>query len=126
MRMPFLEFITSGDLKFIIAFCICTGIAGYHFFKKLQTKKEKGNQVLVKHHNQKISSAAFWVLILSVLSLLLGLMHSFYFIGKTGGIAPGLIFQGISNTLITPVLGICLYMVCRILHGISNSNLSKS
>lgn len=126
MRMPFSEFITSGDLKFIIVFCICTSIAGYHFFKKLQTKKDKENQELLKHHNQKIGSAAFWVLILSVLSLLLGLMHSFYFVGKTGGIAPGLIFQGIANTLITPVLGICLYMVCRILRGISNSNLSKS
>ncbi len=126
MRMPFSEFITSGDLKFIIVFCICTAIAGYHFFKKLQTKKDEEYQKLIKHHNLKIGNAAFWILMLSALSLLLGLMHSFYFIGKTGGIAPGLIFQGISNTLITPVLGICLYMICRILHGMSNSNLSKS
>ncbi|WP_159025652.1 MotA/TolQ/ExbB proton channel family protein [Aquimarina sp. Aq78] len=126
MRMPFSEFITSGDLKFIVLFTICTAIAGYHFFKKLQTKKSQENQELAKHHNLKIYNAAFWIGILSVLSLLLGLMHSFYFIGKTGGIAPELIFQGISNTLITPVLGICLFIICRILHGISNSNLPAS
>lgn len=32
MRMPISEFITNGDLKFIIVFIICTAIAGYHFF----------------------------------------------------------------------------------------------
>ncbi|WP_152538529.1 hypothetical protein [Aquimarina macrocephali] len=126
MRMPFSEFIASGDLKFIVVFIICTASAGYHFFKKLQAKKNQENQESAKHHNLKIYNAAFWIGILSILSLLLGLMHSFYFIGKTGGIAPELIFQGISNTLITPVLGVCLFMVCRILHGISNSNPLKS
>lgn len=122
MRMPFLEFITSGDLKFIIVFIIFSSIAMYHFFKKLQIKD---NPTLTKHHNSKINSAAFWILILSVLSLLLGLMHSFYFIGKTGGIAPNLIFQGISNALITPVLGICLFIICKILYGIFNSKTVK-
>ena len=102
MRMPFIEFITSGDLKFIAAFIILTTVAVYHFFKKLQAKNSIENTELVKHHNSKISIAAFWIIILIVLSLLLGLMHSFYFIGKAGGIATNLIFKGVSHALITP------------------------
>jgi biopolymer transport protein ExbB/TolQ len=57
---------------------------------------------------------------LSVLSLLLGLMHSFYFIGKAGGVAPNLIFQGVANALITPVLGLCLFMICKIFSSLFN------
>jgi len=123
MRMPFLEFITSGDLKFIVVFIIFISIAFYHFFKKLQAKE---SIELNKHHNSKISIAAFWILILSSLSLLLGLMHSFYFIGKTGGIAPSLIFQGVSYALITPVLGVCLFIVSKFLQGTFNPKTIKS
>ena len=126
MRMPFLEFITSGDLKFILAFIIFSSVAIYHFFKKLQAKKSEKNIELCKRHNSKISNAAFWTLILSTLSLLLGLMHSFYFIGKAGGIAPNLIFQGVSYALITPVLGICLFIVSKILYGTFNPKTIKS
>lgn len=126
MRMPFLEFITNGDLKFIIVFIIFSSLGIYHFLKKLRAKKSEENMELIKYHNLKINSAAFWILILSNLSLLLGLMHSFYFIGKTGGIAPNMIFQGVSTALITPVLGICLYIVCKILHGTFNQNNTNS
>ena len=119
MRMPFSEFILNGDLKFSIAFMLFTLIAFYHFFKKLQAMKSTNNQ-LVTHYNSKINTASFWILISSLLSLLLGLMHSFYFIGKVGGIAPNMIFQGLSNTLITPVLGISLFMICKILAGVFN------
>ena len=118
--MPFSEFMTSGDLKFIIAFIIFISIAVYHFFKKLQTKKNENSQDLMQHHNSKINNAAFWILILSVLSLFLGLMHSFYFIGKAGGIATGMIFQGVSYALITPVLGICLFIICKIISSLAN------
>lgn len=120
MRMPFVEFITSGDLKFIIAFVIFISIAVYHFFKKLQAKKNENNLDLIQQHNSKINTAAFWILILSVLTLFLGLMHSFYFIGKAGGISTGLIFQGVSYALITPVLGICLFIISKILSSIAN------
>lgn len=115
--MPFSEFITNGDLKFIILFLVFSTIAIYSFFKKLQAN----NDTLIQQFNSKINSAAFWILISSVLSLLLGLMHSFYFIGKAGGIAPNLIFQGISYTLITPVLGVCLFIICKIFSGNFNS-----
>jgi len=125
MRMPFSEFILNGDLKFIIAFILFTLFAFYHFFRKLQVRKGEANQALVEQHNLKINTASFWILILSVFSLLLGLMHSFYFIGKVGGIAPNIIFQGVSNALITPVLGISLFMLCKILSGVFNSKTAK-
>ncbi len=125
MRMPFSEFITSGDLKFIIVFILFTGIALFYFIKKLQSKKSKNSIALMQRYNSKINSAAFWILISSVFSLLLGFLHSFYFIGKAGGMAPNLIFQGVSYALITPVLGICLYMICKILSGVLNQPFNK-
>ena len=120
MRMPFSEFITNGDLKFIIVFILFTGVAFYHFIKKLQSKKNENRLALIQLHNTKINHASFWILISSVFSLLLGFLHSFYFIGKAGGMAPNLIFQGVSYALISPVLGICLYMVCKVLSGVIN------
>jgi hypothetical protein len=126
MRMPFLEFIVSGDVKFIVVFIIFTSISIYHFFKKLKVDKDiDKREEIVYHFNSRINSAAFWILISSTLSLLLGLMHSFYFIGKAGGIAPNLIFQGISYALITPVLGISLYIICKILSGTFNTKKTK-
>ena len=116
MRMPFAEFITNGDLKFVIVYIIFSFIAIYHFIKKINDKSREK----IIYHNLKIKNATFWILISAVLSLLLGLIHSFYFIGKANGIAPNLIFQGISFALITPVLGICLFMVCKILEGTFN------
>jgi len=125
MRMPFTEFFMNGDLKFIIVFILFMVIAINHFLKKLKAKKT-GNHGLVDYHNTRINVVAFWILIFGVLSLILGLMHSFYFIGKTGGIAPNLIFQGVSYALITPVLGICLFIICKILKGIFNIKTVKS
>ncbi|MEP0264663.1 hypothetical protein [Dokdonia sp.] len=118
--MPFSEFITSGDLKFIIVFLAFCSLAVYHFLKKIQARNHQDNLELIQYHNSKINNAAFWILISSVFSLLLGFMHSFYFIGKTGGIAPSLIFQGVSYALITPVMGVCLFICCKILKGVFN------
>jgi hypothetical protein len=126
MRMPFTEFITNGDLKFMAIFIIFIAIAIYHFIKKIQSKNNIENQQLENHYNTRIGMTAFWILILSALSLFLGLMHSFYFIGKAGGIAPNLIFKGISYTLITPIFGISLFIICKILEGNFNSKISKS
>ena len=122
MRMRFSEFMISGDLKFIIVFSVFTVIALVFFFKKLLTNKGEDSNTLIQHYNTKINSAAFWILISGVLSLLLGFMHSFYFIGKAGGMAPNLIFQGVSYALITPVLGACLFIICKTLSGIFNKN----
>jgi hypothetical protein len=126
MRMPFTEFITNGDLKFIIVFIVFSAVAIYNFIKKIQARNKIENQSLIKYYNSKINSAAFWILISSLLSLLLGLIHSFYFIGRAGGIAPNLIFQGVSYVLITPVLGVCLFMICKIFKGIMNLKISKT
>jgi len=120
MRMPFIEFITSGDLKFIIAFVIFLMVAIYHFLKKLTVKNNIDvDKDIATYHNSKIDIASNWVLILAVLSLLLGFMHSFYFVGKAGGIAPNLIFMGVSYALVTPVLGIGVYIICKILKVIN-------
>jgi hypothetical protein len=124
--MPFTEFITNGDLKFIIVFIVFGAVAIYNFIKKIQARNKTENQSLIKYYNSKINSAAFWILISSLLSLLLGLIHSFYFIGRAGGIAPNLIFQGVSYVLITPVLGVCLFMICKIFKGIMNLKISKT
>jgi len=121
MRMPFLEFITSGDLKFIIVFLIFTTLAIVHFFKKFQLRNQPNNQSQITFHNSKINNASFWILISSVLSLLLGFMHSFYFIAKSGGMAPNLIFNGVAYALITPVLGVCLFIICKMLAEVFNS-----
>ena len=126
MRMPFSEFILSGDLKFLVAFIIFTSVAIYHFIKKIRAKNSGDNEETTMYHNSKISNAAFWILVLSALSLLLGLMHSFYFIGKAGGIAPGLIFQGVSYALITPVFGMGLFIVCKVLAQTFNPKVIKS
>lgn len=126
MRMPFIEFITNGDLKFIIVYIIFSSLAVYHFVKKQKIKCNPENEQLITYHNSHINNAAFWILISGVLSLFLGLMHSFYFIGKVGGIAPKLIFQGISNALITPVLGISLFIILKILKGNFNPKTSQT
>jgi len=115
--MPFSEFISSGDLKFIIVFIIFLSLAVFNFIKKLKARKNQ-NVSLVDYYNSKIKSAGFWIIISSVFSLLLGFMHSFYFIGKAGGMAPNLIFQGVSYALITPVLGVCLFIIVNILYRI--------
>lgn len=121
MRMPFLDFITQGDLKFIVVFIIFSGLALFHFSKKVQSKKIKDHIHEQNIRNAKIKKAAFWILCSSFLSLLLGLLHSFYFIGQVGNITPKLIFQGTAIALITPTLGLCLFIICHILKNIFNT-----
>lgn len=118
--MPLSEFITSGDLKFILAFTIFTSVALYHFIKKIKLKKDDNAIIQLNYLNSKINTAITWMYILSGLSLLLGFMHSFYFIGEQGGMAPNLIFKGASYALITPVLGISGAIICKILSGTFN------
>ncbi len=116
MRMPLLDFLVNGDLKFVIilyAFLITSFV---FFFKKL---KEKENQ---EFYNLKIKNLINWSLLISVFSLLLGLLHSFYFVSKAGGIANNLLFGGLANMLITPTLGIVIAMIIKLL---STSILSK-
>lgn len=123
--MPFFEFIFSGDLKFIIVFILLTGMVIFHFIKKSQVSKNQPNPEAVAFHNARINVYSIVILILSALSLLLGFMHSFYMMGEAGGVAPNLMYKGISYTLITPVLGLVLYMLCRILKETANTKTVK-
>jgi len=109
MRMPFIEFITSGDLKFMLTILILLVIAVIQFFKKI---KDKENQL---KFNTKLIKLSNWSFILAIFTLFLGLMHSLYFISKAGGIAPNLLFHGLANTLIAPVFGIAVCLIIRIL-----------
>ncbi len=109
MRMPLSEFLTNGDLKFVIILFIFLFTSIYYFIKK---NKNKEHQEIL---NLKMNKLVIWCLYLSVFSLLLGLLHSFYFISKVQGVANNLLFGGLSNVLITPTLGIVIAMIIKLL-----------
>ncbi len=116
--MPLTEFLTSGDLKFVIAITAVAVFAIVYCFKKRKAAEAgagAGAGDVAAAIGRRIKSLHHWILILSTLSLLLGLMHSFYFIGKAGGVATNLLFQGVSFVLVTPVYGIVLYMISRLI-----------
>ncbi len=119
MRMPFMEFITNGDLKFMLIILVLLIISMIHFFKKINDKE---NQL---KYNKKLKKLSNWSLILAIFALFLGLMHSLYFISKAGGIAPNLLYRGLANTLIAPVFGIAICIIIKLLatpfkEGINN------
>lgn len=109
MRMPLSEFLANGDLKFVIVLCIFLSISIYYFIKKI-TKKDQ--QV---HLNSKMNKLVTWSLFIGILSLMLGLLHSFYFISKVNGIANNLLFGGLANVIITPTLGVVIAMIIKLL-----------
>ncbi|WBX70800.1 hypothetical protein [Tenacibaculum retecalamus] len=109
MRMPLLDFLANGDLKFVIVLYIFLIASFVFFFKKM---KEKENQ---DFYNLKIKKLVTWSLLISFFSLLLGLLHSFYFVSKAGGIANNLLFGGLANMLITPTLGVVIAMIIKLL-----------
>ena len=67
MRMPLLDFLANGDLKFVIVLYALLITAIVFFFKKL---KERENQ---EQYNLKIKKLVNWSLLIAVFSLLLGL-----------------------------------------------------
>jgi cytochrome bd-type quinol oxidase subunit 2 len=109
MRMPFTEFLSNGDLKFVLLLYAFLIAAIIYFVKKTANKEHQ------KIYNLKINKLVNWSLYITVFSLLLGLMHSFYFISKAKGIANHLLFGGLSNVIITPVLGIAVAMIIKLL-----------
>ncbi|MEN8126079.1 MAG: hypothetical protein ABFR32_13240 [Bacteroidota bacterium] len=116
MRMPFMEFIANGDLKFMATILILLVIAIIQFIKKI---KNKENQLQI---NTKLIKLSNWSLILAVFALFLGLMHSLYFISKAGGIAPNLLYHGLANTLIAPVFGVAVCILIKLLATPLNEN----
>lgn len=109
MRMPISHFLTSGDLKFVVVLLALLAAAIFYFTRKLQQKQVQ------EVYNAKIKKMAYWSLLISVFSLLLGLMHSFYFISVSKSVAPHLLFGGLANVLITPILGLVFAMIIRLL-----------
>jgi hypothetical protein len=109
MRMPFTEFLANGDLKFVLLLYAFLIAAIIYFVKKRTSKKQQ------ELYNLKINKLVNWSLYITVFSLLLGLLHSFYFISKAKGIANHLLFGGLSNVMITPVLGIAIAMIIKLL-----------
>ena len=109
MRMPFIEFLSNGDLKFVVVLYAFLIAAVLFFIKKLKNKEAQ------ETYNFKINKLVNWSLLISGVSLLLGLLHSFYFISKANGIATPLLFGGLSNMLITPVLGLFIAMIIKLL-----------
>lgn len=121
MRVPFIEFIGGGDPKFMIALTAILVLTIVQFFKKL--KAAKGDSIelkVIQAINQRMNNLANWLLVLSVFSLLLGFMHSFYTVAKAGGIATPILFQGLVHVLITPVYGIAVYSIAKLLAQFGN------
>lgn len=109
MRMPLLDFLANGDLKFVVILYAFLIISIVYFIKKFKQKEHQ------EELNLKIKRLVNWSLFISAFSLLLGLLHSFYFISKSGGIANNLLFGGLANMLITPTLGVAIAMIIKLL-----------
>ena len=109
MRMPLLDFLAKGDLKFVIILYTFLIVAIVYFFKKLRQKEAQ------EQYNLKIKKLVSWSLLIAAFSLLLGLLHSFYFVSQAEGIADNLLFGGLANMLITPTLGVAIGMIIKLL-----------
>ena len=109
MRMPLSEFLANGDLKFVIILFLFLSISIYYFIKKIIKKDQQ------VHLNSKMNKLVTWSLFIGILSLMLGLLHSFYFISKVNGIANNLLFGGLANVIITPTLGVVNAMIIKLL-----------
>ncbi len=109
MRMPLIDFLTNGDLKFVLILITFFGLSLFYFFQKIKNKENQN------YYNQKINKLVIWSIFISIFSLLLGLLHSFYFISKANGIANNLLFAGLANVIITPTLGVVIAMINKLL-----------
>lgn len=109
MRMPLSDFLTNGDLKFVIILFALLITALIYFLKKLKEKEKQ------EAYNLKIKKLVSWSLLLGSFSLLLGLLHSFYFLSKANGVANNLLFGGLSNMLITPTLAVIIAIIIKLL-----------
>lgn len=109
--MPLMEFLMGGDPKFMIANTLLFIIIVVQIIKR----RKAVDSFVIDKANKLLTQLSFTVIMLSVLSLLLGLLHSFYFIGASSGVAPGLVFSGLSRTLISPTYGLILFTISRLL-----------
>ncbi len=118
MRMPIVDFLLGADLKFVLLFIALMAFSVVWAIKKVKTKEADR----IVQYNLKIKAAASWLPALAMLSLLLGWMHSFYFIGKAGSVAPSMLYNGLANAMVTPVLGLLVFLFIRILSFVGNKS----
>lgn len=111
MRMPLMEFLTGGDPKFMIV----NTLLFIAVLVQLIRRKKAEDNLLMEKLTRQLGQLSFTIAILSLLSLLLGLLHSFYFIGQASGIAIGLLYTGMSYTLISPTYGLILFLISKLL-----------
>lgn len=113
--MPLMDFLMGGDPKFMIANTLLFIIVMVQIIKR----RKAVESLVIDKANKLLTQLSFTIVMLSVISLLLGLLHSFYFIGSVSGIAPGLLFNGLSRTLISPTYGLMLFMLSKLLMAFS-------
>lgn len=109
--MPLMDFLTGGDPKFMI----CNTILFIIVIVQIIKRRRAEDSFVIDRLNKQLGHLSFTIIMLSMLSLLLGLLHSFYFIGAANGIASGLLFSGISQTLISPTYGLILFTISKLL-----------
>ncbi|GAB5526661.1 MAG: hypothetical protein Roseis2KO_45330 [Roseivirga sp.] len=110
-----MDFLMGGDPKFMIANTLLFIMVIVLVVKR----RGAGESSVIDKLNKQLSHLSFTIIMLSVLSLLLGLLHSFYFIGAATGIAHELLFNGLSRTLISPTYGLILFTVSKLLMAFS-------
>jgi hypothetical protein len=103
-------FAVNGDLKFILLFLLLFGLSIYRSVRQYRSVETSKTPYFTQSFGLD-----HWLLVSSILSLLLGFMHSFYFISQAGGISPQIIYQGVSNALITPVFGLGLLLLAKMI-----------
>lgn len=123
MRMPFMEFIGGGDPKFMIALTLLFAVVVVQIIRKRKLKSESAEIASIQKIDRQVGHLTFAMIMLSVVSLLLGFLHSFYFMGEVTSIAPKLMFNGVSRALISPTYGVILYTISRLLVTSSSNKL---
>lgn len=111
--MPLMDFLTGGDPKFMIV----NSLLFIAVLVQVIRRKKTEDNLLIDKLSKQLGQLSFTIVMLSLLSLLLGLLHSFYFIGQANGIATGLLYSGMSYTLISPTYGLILFLISKLLIG---------
>jgi hypothetical protein len=113
--MPLMEFIGGGDPKFMISITVLFIALLVQLVRRRQPKSGEGDIASLHKLDRQLGNLSFAILMLSALSLLLGFLHSFYFMGQVESVNPRLLYAGVSRTLITPVYGLILFTAGKLL-----------
>lgn len=123
MRMPLMQFMGGGDPKFMIAITLLFIALLVQLIRKRKLKHVDTELQAVAKIDRQMANLSFTILMLSAVSLLLGFLHSFYFIGQQEGINPKLLYSGVSRTLISPTYGLIIFTISKWLIALSGDKL---